>query len=274
MRLHQPTGIYLLLWPCLWAVTLASEGVPQLSIIILFAVGAVVMRAAGCIVNDIIDRNIDKQVARTRSRPLASGMATVSQAVALLLILVAIGAIVAFLLGSQVVLYSMLALIPVCIYPFMKRITWWPQLFLGITFNLGAIIGWVAIRGQVELAAILLYIGSIAWTVGYDTIYAHQDKEDDAKIGVKSTALYFGKNTLYWLILFYGIAMLSWCGVGYVTGVSNVYFIGMCGVAFDFCWQIRRFSSAGNNGFAPLFRHNGVLGGVLWGVMLLEYTQP
>ena len=176
MRLHQPAGIWLLFFPCAWAVVLASHKVFEWRILALFAIGAVLMRSAGCIINDIADRKFDAKVERTKTRPLASGELKVSQAVMLLFVLLFLSLIIAISLGKIVVLWAVLSLFPVVIYPLMKRVSWWPQLFLGLVFNWGALMGWAAVRGEIELPAILLYLGGIFWTLGYDTIYAIQDK--------------------------------------------------------------------------------------------------
>jgi 4-hydroxybenzoate polyprenyltransferase len=234
MRLHQPVGIWLLFFPCAWAIILASGGVFEWRLFSLFALGAVLMRSGGCIINDIADRNIDKQVERTKNRPLASGELQVWQAVALLFSLLFLSLFVAIALGYQVLMWAAISLFPVAIYPLMKRISWWPQLFLGLVFNFGAIMGWVAVRGEVELPALLLYIGGICWTLGYDTIYAHQDKTDDAKIGVKSTALRLGDKTKPFVFLMYILAILCYAlaGGGFyalipaaIHAVWQVYFL-------------------------------------------------
>src|SRR5690349_2337918 len=206
MRLHQPTGVWLLMWPCWWGVALASPEFPSVLTLFLFFFGAFLMRPMGCVINDLFDRDLDRQVARTKDRPLASGEITTGEALRLVLYLLLLALGVALLLGKAVLFWSMAALPLVVLYPLMKRITWWPQLFLGLTFNWGALVGWVAIRGQVELPAVLLYLGGVFWTLGYDTIYAHQDKADDQAAGIKSTALRLGKNTKPALIGFYTLA--------------------------------------------------------------------
>ncbi len=238
MRLHQPTGIWLLLWPCWWSVALASHGWPSLKLLALFALGAVLMRSAGCIMNDIADREFDRQVERTRSRPLASGELSVRQAAALLTLLLAAAAAVALALGWVVVLWAALSLPLVVSYPFMKRISWWPQLFLGFTFNWGALMGWAAVRGTVGLPTILLYIGCIFWTLGYDTIYAHQDKLDDARAGVKSTALRLGNNTKRAVGCFYLLAVIFWAAAGLAAGSGLWLFIILLLAELQLGWQI------------------------------------
>lgn len=208
MRVNQPVGIWLLFWPCAWSLLLASGGVIDISKLVLFFLGAFFMRSAGCIINDIADRNIDKHVERTKTRPLASGELNVNQAVLLLLLLLFASFIVASFLRIAVVMWGGLALVPVAVYPFMKRISWWPQLFLGLVFNWGAFMGWVALRDNIEIPAILLYIGGVLLTLGYDTIYAHQDKADDRRIGVRSSALRLGANTKKFVSFTYFLAVL------------------------------------------------------------------
>jgi 4-hydroxybenzoate polyprenyltransferase len=238
MRLHQPVGIWLLLWPCWWSLTLASGGAPSLMLMACFGLGAILMRSAGCIINDMADREFDRQVERTRTRPLASGELTMMQASLLMAVLLGLSACIAYYLGMIVVLWAALSLIPVVIYPFMKRISWWPQLFLGLTFNWGALMGWAAVRGQVEWPAVALYIGGIFWTLGYDTIYAHQDKEDDAKIGVKSTALRLGQYTKQAVSAFYLLAVLCWAAAGWMAGCSTGYFVFLLLTQLHLAWQV------------------------------------
>lgn len=238
MRLHQPVGIWLLVWPCWWSLALASPELPSIRLLFLFGLGAILMRSAGCIINDIADRDIDRRVERTRTRPLASGELSLTQAVALLGILLLAAFGVAMALGDAVMLWAVLALVPVGIYPFMKRISWWPQLFLGFTFNWGVLMGWAAVRGTIEWPAVILYIGSIFWTLGYDTIYAHQDKEDDARIGVKSTALHFGDKTKRMLGLFYLLAIVFWMNAGLMVEGNIMFFLIMLFAELQLGWQI------------------------------------
>ena len=238
MRLHQPVGVWLLLWPCWWSVALASPGFPSLLILLLFALGAILMRSAGCIINDIADRDIDRLVERTRSRPLASGEVTLPQALLLLVVLLALAFGVVMLLGNVVLMWGIISLVPVVMYPFMKRISWWPQLFLGFTFNWGALMGWAAVRGDIGWPAIALYIGGIFWTLGYDTIYAHQDKKDDARIGVKSTALRLGIKTKQVVSGFYVAASISFALAGWMEGANIGLFAMLILTQLHFCWQI------------------------------------
>lgn len=218
MRADRPIGFWLLLWPCWWSTALAAgkehDYFPNVKLLFLFAVGAFVMRGAGCVYNDILDREIDAKVARTRSRPIPSGAVSVTQAWIFLGLLLAAGFGVLLAVGAVgrpeynwfVVGLGVASLIPVALYPKMKRITNWPQAVLGLAFSWGALMGWAAVEGSLNGAAVALYLGSIAWTIGYDTIYALQDKEDDALIGVKSTALRFGENTKLWVGFFYAMA--------------------------------------------------------------------
>ncbi len=242
MRLHQPAGILLLLWPCWWALALASHGMPPLDIFILFGIGAILMRGAGCIINDIADRKFDPLVERTKTRPLASGELSLRQAISFLLLLLMLSLGIAILLGWHVVLWAATSLIPVAIYPFMKRISWWPQLFLGLTFNWGALMGWVAVRDAIELPALLLYVGGVFWTLGYDTIYAHQDKKDDAMIGIRSTALRLGDATLPAIRVFYGISVSCWAMAGILWHTEGMFYIFLILVLCHFIWQIKGVS--------------------------------
>jgi len=197
-RLDRPIGTWLLLLPCWWATAMAAPGWPDPWFLGLFAVGALVMRGAGCTVNDIADREFDKKVARTAGRPIASGQVSVAQALAFLALQLGIGLAVLLQFNGYTVILGVSSLALVAIYPFAKRVTYWPQFVLGLTFNWGALVGWAAVTGGLEAPAVLLYAAGILWTMGYDTIYAHQDKEDDVLIGVKSTALKFGAATGSW----------------------------------------------------------------------------
>ncbi len=219
-RLHQRTGVWLLLWPCWWSLALHANGLPPLEMLALFAIGAIVMRAAGCVINDIWDRKLDKSVERTKDRPLASGELTVAQAIGMLILLLAIAAGVAFALGRDVVIWSVASLPLVIFYPSMKRITYWPQLFLGFTFNWGALLGAVALTGAVPLSAVLLYLGGLFWTLGYDTLYAHQDRKDDILAGIKSSALALGDQTLPFVTGAYTMACTLWACAAWTADLA------------------------------------------------------
>lgn len=220
-RLDRPIGIWLLLLPGWWSVLLAAGGIPGMdarawTIFGLFGIGAVVMRAAGCVVNDWWDRNLDRQVERTKLRPLASGEVTPKQALVFLFALLLAGLIILMQMNWFTVALGVLSLPLIAIYPLMKRFTWWPQLFLGVVFNFGALMGWSAVTGGLDNRAWLLYAGGIFWTLGYDTIYAHQDKDDDALVGIKSTARLFGKFSKALVIAFYIAAGILILKAGYI----------------------------------------------------------
>ncbi|MBL29039.1 MAG: 4-hydroxybenzoate octaprenyltransferase [Rhodospirillaceae bacterium] len=218
-RVEKPIGFLLLMWPCWWGVALAEPGFGEsFRLLFLFAVGSFVMRAAGCAYNDIVDRDIDAQVARTRTRPLASGALTVRQAVLFMVGASLIGLLVLLQLGRPAIVVGLSSLILVAIYPFMKRVTYWPQAFLGLAFNWGPLVAWAASTGRIEMPALILYAAGIAWTLGYDTIYAHQDKEDDVLVGVKSSALKLGNKTRPWLIVFYLLAASGLCAAALAAG--------------------------------------------------------
>jgi 4-hydroxybenzoate polyprenyltransferase len=220
-RWDRPIGTWLLLLPC-WAGLALGPGVPEPLLLLAFAVGAVAMRGAGCTINDMADRDFDRQVERTRQRPLASGALGMREAAIFTLVQAAVGGLVLLFLPWDAVLVAVLALPLVVIYPFMKRITWWPQAFLGLTFNWGILVGGVAV-GAPWAAILCLYAGAIAWTIGYDTIYAHQDKADDALIGVRSTARLFGNATHRWLFALYAITICGWAAGGWLAGKGLLY---------------------------------------------------
>lgn len=212
-RVDRPIGTWLLLIPCWWGLALAAVHAPDSSrweaavYALLFAVGAFVMRGAGCTWNDILDREYDARVARTASRPIPSGAVSVPQAAVFLALLLLTGLAVLLFFNGFAIMLSIASLLLVALYPLMKRVTYWPQAFLGLTFNWGALVGWAAVTGGLAAPALLLYAAGFFWTLGYDTIYAHQDKEDDALIGVKSSALKLGGHTRPWLWAFYGMAV-------------------------------------------------------------------
>ncbi|MEQ8267191.1 MAG: 4-hydroxybenzoate octaprenyltransferase [Parvibaculum sp.] len=237
-RLDRPIGTWLLLLPCWWSIALAGRGGPDLWLMLLFAVGAVAMRGAGCTYNDIVDRDIDAAVERTRSRPIPSGAVGIDAAWAFLVAQCLVGLAVLLALNTFTVALGLASLALVAIYPFMKRITHWPQFVLGLAFNWGALMGWAAVEGSLSAAPVLLYLGAVAWTVGYDTIYAHQDKEDDALIGVKSTALKFGASTKTWLWFFYGVMMVALVAAGAASGVGFFFYPVAALAGALLVWQI------------------------------------
>jgi 4-hydroxybenzoate polyprenyltransferase len=236
-RLDRPIGTWLLLFPGWWAIALAGPGWPDWRLIAIFAIGAVAMRGAGCTLNDIIDRDFDARVARTRTRPLPSGAVSVRQALAFMALQLAIGAAVLACLYRLAIALGFLVLLLIATYPLMKRITYWPQLFLGLNFNWGALMGWAAATGALDRPAFFLYVGGIAWTLGYDTIYAHQDKEDDVLVGVKSSALALGANTRPWLFVFYVAALALWGAAGMGARMAWPFWPALGLAALQLFWQ-------------------------------------
>ncbi len=237
-RAHQPIGVWLLFWPSAWSLAMAGGGKPDLGLLALFALGALVMRAAGCVVNDMADRRIDAQVARTAARPLASGEIGLLGASLFLAALLAVSAGILFSFNWFTVYLGAGSLVLVAAYPFAKRVTWWPQAMLGLTFNWGALLGWAAATGGLDWPAGLLYLGAIFWTVGYDTIYAHQDKKGDTLVGVKSSALALGENTLGALAIFYGLSLAFLAGAGALSNMAWPWYASLGVVALAFAWQI------------------------------------
>ncbi|MEP0337048.1 MAG: 4-hydroxybenzoate octaprenyltransferase [Alphaproteobacteria bacterium] len=238
-RLDRPIGTWLLLLPCWWATAMAAPGWPDPWFMALFAVGALVMRGAGCTVNDIADRDIDNKVARTATRPITSGQVSVVQALAFLALQLGIGLAVLLQFNTYTVVLGASSLVLVAFYPFAKRVTYWPQFVLGLTFNWGALVGWAAVTGGLEAPAVLLYAAGLLWTMGYDTIYAHQDKEDDVLVGVKSTALKFGDATRPWLAAFYGGTITLLAAAGVHAALHPIYFAGLAVAGLHLTWQVR-----------------------------------
>lgn len=236
-RWDRPIGTWLLLFPCWWGVALAP-GWPDLGLLALFALGAIAMRGAGCTINDLADRDIDARVERTRNRPLASGALSPADALAFLIVQLAVGLVVLLNLNPAAIALGFLAMPLVIAYPFMKRITFWPQAFLGITFNWGALVGWTAATGQLSAPALLLYAAGFFWTLGYDTIYAHQDKEDDALVGVKSSALALGRRTPEFVALFYGAMVALLASAGALAGMRAGFFLMLVPVVLHLGWQV------------------------------------
>jgi 4-hydroxybenzoate polyprenyltransferase len=236
-RLDRPIGTWLLLFPGWWGIALAGPRWPNPLLLALFALGAVAMRGAGCTLNDIADRDYDGQVTRTRLRPIPSGRVSVMQAAIFMVAQLAIGAAILLSLNRASIFLGLAVLGLIATYPYMKRITYWPQLFLGLNFNWGALLGWAAVTGRLAWPPVLLYLGGIFWTLGYDTIYAHQDKEDDARIGVKSSALALGTRTRPFLFLFYGAAAALWITAGVAAGLHAIFLAGLILAVLQLCWQ-------------------------------------
>lgn len=268
MRLDRPIGIWLLLFPCWWGLFLAGRGEPSpvgtvLLLMLLFAIGSVVMRGAGCTFNDIVDREFDARVARTALRPIPSGQVSVHQAAVFLAAQLIVGLFILLLFNRFTILLGTLSLLLVFTYPLMKRITYWPQAFLGLTFNWGILMGWSAATGGIGVPAIVLYAGAVAWTLHYDTIYGHQDKEDDLLVGVKSTALRLGLQTKAWLVVF-GVATVAFFGVGVaLAGAHWPAFLAVLGVALHLAWQIASVDLDNPSDCLDKFRSNRWIGWIL-----------
>jgi 4-hydroxybenzoate polyprenyltransferase len=259
-RWDRPIGTWLLLLPCWWGVALASPGWPSLWLALLFAVGAVAMRGAGCTINDMADRDLDAKVARTRNRPLAAGRVGMAGALAFMLAQMAIGLVVLLQLNATTVLIAFLSVPIIVVYPFMKRITWWPQLVLGLAFNWGALLGWTAVTGELATPALLLYAAGIFWTLGYDTIYAHQDKEDDALIGVRSSARRLGERTRPWLAVFYGLTLMLLAAAALAAGKGLLAWLGLVVVGWLLARQVRRVDINDPADCLAHFRANRLVG--------------
>lgn len=261
MRLDRPIGTWLLLWPCLWSVVLAAEDwIPNFWHMILFGIGAVVMRGAGCVLNDMIDRDIDGLVERTQERPLANGSVKLWQAAILLAILLLIGLCVLLQFNRLTIWLGCSSLFLVAVYPLAKRVTWWPQLILGLTFNWGALLGWTATRDMLGPVPLLLYGAGIFWTLGYDTIYAHQDKRDDEKIGVKSLALYLGERSRFWISVFYTFFLILLATAGYLGGEGKAFFAGLLFPVLHLVWQLASWKPDDPANCLERFRSNRSFG--------------
>ena len=273
-RLDRPIGSWLLLMPCWWSAALAGiragEAGPNPWHVALFFVGAFAMRGAGCTWNDIVDRNLDAQVARTRSRPIPSGQVSVLAAAVFLVVQALIGLAVLAQFNRFAILTGIASLVVVAIYPFMKRITYWPQIFLGLAFSWGALMGWAAYFGRLDLPALTLYAGSIAWVIGYDTIYAHQDREDDALIGLKSTALLFGRHTRPALAVFYAAAVVLIGVAGYTAGAGPVFVFGLAAFAAHLAWQVARIDIDDPELCLMLFKSNRDAGLILFAALVAD----
>ncbi|MFC4347428.1 4-hydroxybenzoate octaprenyltransferase [Kordiimonas lipolytica] len=271
-RMDRPVGTWLLLWPCLWSTALAADGALTFHhgyLMLLFAIGALVMRGAGCTYNDIIDRNFDGAVERTKSRPIPAGEVSLKGAWAFLVLQCLIGFLVLIQLNPFAIMVGLGSLAMVAIYPFMKRITYWPQAWLGLTFNWGALVGWAAVRGSLDWPAIILYAGGLFWTLGYDTIYAHQDKEDDALIGVKSTALALGAKTRPAISLFYGLFIFALLGAGILANLGIIYYPVLALAGLHLAAQIRRVNIDDAAVCLEVFRSNIAFGWIVFAALLL-----
>jgi 4-hydroxybenzoate polyprenyltransferase len=273
-RLDRPIGSWLLLLPCWWSAALAAgiaHDLKQLPLIlVLFLIGAFAMRGAGCTWNDITDRDLDAQVERTRSRPIPAGQVSVRQAVVFLVLQALVGLAVLLQFNRFAVVTGIASLIIVVVYPFMKRITWWPQIVLGLAFSWGALMGFAVTFGRIDATALVLYAGSIAWVIGYDTIYAHQDTEDDALIGIKSTALLFGARTRPALMVFYGAAVVL-IGVALaLAGAGWMAWLGLAAFAVHLVSQIETLEIGDSKLCLRIFKSNRNAGLLLFAGVLSD----
>jgi 4-hydroxybenzoate polyprenyltransferase len=271
-RLDRPIGSWLLLLPCWWSVGLAAVHAGthvDLWHVLLFFIGAFAMRGAGCTWNDIVDRDLDARVERTRSRPIPSGQVTVTAAAVFLALQALLGLAVLLQFNRFTVYVGLASLAVVAVYPFMKRITYWPQIMLGLAFSWGALMGWPATFGRLDLPALLLYAGAICWVIGYDTIYAHQDREDDALIGIKSTALLFRERTKPILAVFYALAVALIALAGWSAGAGVVFSLGLLALAAHLSWQIRRLDIDDPLNCLAVFKSNRDAGLILFAGLVL-----
>jgi 4-hydroxybenzoate polyprenyltransferase len=272
-RLDRPIGSWLLLMPCWWSAALAAvHAGAQVNVwhLLLFFIGAFAMRGAGCTWNDIVDRDLDRRVERTRSRPIPAGQVTVRSAAAFLVLQALIGLAVLLAFNRFTHYVGFASLVVVAIYPFMKRVTYWPQIVLGLAFSWGALMGWPALFARLDPPAFLLYAGAIAWVVGYDTIYAHQDREDDALIGIKSTALLFRERTKPMLTVFYALAVTLIALAGWSAGAGVIFAFGLAAFAAHLAWQIARLKIDDPGNCLAVFKSNRDAGLILFAALALQ----
>jgi 4-hydroxybenzoate polyprenyltransferase len=259
MRIDRPIGTWLLYWPCAWGVALAGVG-GRWDLFLWFALGAFAMRSAGCVYNDIVDRHLDRRVERTRLRPLASRRVSLRSAWILIGLLSLVGLVVLLQLNATATSVALCSVAPVALYPFMKRITWWPQVWLGLVFSWGALVGWPAVTGRLDWTPFLLWFGSIAWVVGYDTLYAIQDIEDDALVGVKSSARRLGERAPLGVGIFYAIAVLLWGAAIWSVRPDWVALVALLPAALHLANQALRADPRDGELALRLFRSNRICG--------------
>jgi 4-hydroxybenzoate polyprenyltransferase len=278
-RWDRPIGWQLLMWPCFWSSALAANtardvGMFSLSLflfhLLLFFIGSVAMRGAGCTYNDLVDHDIDMEVARTRSRPLPSGRVSRFEAKVFVTVQALIGFLVLIQFNAFTIGLGILSLATIAVYPFAKRFTDWPQFFLGLAFSWGGLMGWAATFASLSCAAVWLYLAAIAWTIGYDTIYAHQDKEDDELIGVRSTARLFGDNTKAWLVGLYGLSLFFLLCAFSAAGVGFFAYFGLLVAALMFAWQVLILDIGNGEQCLKLFRSNSRVGAILFAGLVLS----
>ena len=273
MRIDRPIGTWLLFWPCAWSVALAGVG-GRWSLFPLFAIGAFAMRSAGCAYNDIVDRDLDARVGRTASRPLASGRVSVRAAWVLVALLSLVGLCVLLMLPLNAQLIALGSLVLVAAYPFMKRITWWPQAWLGLVFSWGALVGWPAVTGELALPALLLWLGSVVWVIGYDTIYAIQDIEDDALAGIKSSARALGEKARLGVGICYALALLGWGAAIWAVRPQPLALLALLPAALHLARQVARVDSTDGPKALALFRSNRFTGLLLFAGFLVIGLSP
>ncbi len=276
MRLDRPIGTWLLLLPSLWAIAMESHGITHMTghhlyLISLFSIGAIIMRSAGCVINDLWDRNIDQMVERTKHRPIASGQISPRKGVFLTFILLGIGGLILFQLPSLVIYLGILSLFPVVLYPLAKRMTWYPQAVLGLTFNFGALMGAAAVTEQISFAAFLLYMAGVVWTLGYDTIYAYQDIIDDEIAGIKSTARRFQSSPFAYISGFYGLFATLVFGIGLTTHAQPLFYIFWGMGMLYWIGQMKSWVIEDPSSCLQKFRNNRYLGFLLLGAFLFGY---
>jgi len=267
-RYDRPIGTWLLLLPCWLGQSLAEMATgarsPDVFYYVLFAIGAIAMRGAGCTWNDIVDRKYDGRVERTALRPIPAGQVTVTQALVFAVAQSLVGLVVLLQFNTYTIWLAIASLVLVAAYPFAKRFTYWPQFVLGLTFNWGALVGWSAITGSLDWPAVVLYVGAVAWTIGYDTIYAHQDKEDDALLGLKSTALRFGARTPLMLTIFYGLTIAIWLAAAWIAASGWPVYFALAVVAAHFTWQVTTLDTSASANCLVRFKSNRDAGLVLF----------
>ena len=277
IRLKKPIGYMLLFWPCAWGLTLAYDFSKNLNnyffYLILFFLGAVLMRSAGCIVNDIIDKEFDAKVFRTKDRPIASGKISIKLAIIYSLILCFLALLILLNFNLFTIILALGSMPLAFTYPLMKRFTYWPQLFLGITFNYGLILGWTAIKGEIGIVPILFYIGAIFWTLGYDTVYGYQDIKDDEIIGLKSTSIKFKNNAKQFLLICYSLVYVFFLAAGFNMNFSYIYFvISIIPFLHLFFFQIKKFNPSSSLTCLKIFKSNNFFGLIIFFNILIAKT--
>ncbi len=273
-RFDRPIGWWLLFWPGAWAVALAGGAFARWPLLLLLLVGSIAMRGAGCVYNDIVDRDLDAQVARTRARPIPSGAVSVRGAGVWLIVLCLVGLTVLVQLRPLAAAVAVASLLPVAAYPFMKRITWWPQAWLGLVFSWAALVGWAEVTGRFAPAAVLLYAGSIAWVIGYDTIYALQDREDDALVGVRSSALRLGRHVRGGVALAYALAVALWAAAIWTVRADPLAGVALVPAAGHLAWQVLTLRADDGAGALHRFRSNRFTGLLVFMACLVVGTAP